>query len=50
MSARGCDVIDDAIDFGRPVIAIVREEVAKRDSARGPGNDAGLAADAKVDA
>ncbi|NUT94468.1 MAG: LLM class flavin-dependent oxidoreductase [Saccharothrix sp.] len=30
-SARGYDTLDDAIDFGRYVIPIVREEVAKRD-------------------
>jgi alkanesulfonate monooxygenase len=31
LSARGYDLLDDAIDFGRYVIPIVREEVAKRD-------------------
>lgn len=31
LSARGYDLLDDAIDFGRHVIPIVREEVAKRD-------------------
>ncbi|GAA1858187.1 LLM class flavin-dependent oxidoreductase [Myceligenerans crystallogenes] len=31
ISARGYDLLDDAIDFGRYVIPIVREEVAKRD-------------------
>ncbi|RFU84002.1 LLM class flavin-dependent oxidoreductase [Streptomyces triticagri] len=39
LSARGYDLLGDAIDFGRHVIPIVREEVAKRDaekSARGP--------------
>ncbi|MBB5937305.1 LLM class flavin-dependent oxidoreductase [Streptomyces zagrosensis] len=39
LSARGYDLLDDAIDFGRYVIPIVREEVAKRDAervARGP--------------
>lgn len=34
LSARGYDLLDDAIDFGRHVIPIVREEVAKRDAAR----------------
>jgi len=33
LSARGYDIYDDAIDFGRYVIPIVREEVAKRDAA-----------------
>ncbi|XVV02877.1 LLM class flavin-dependent oxidoreductase [Actinosynnema sp. CA-248983] len=31
-SARGYDTLDDAIDFGRYVIPIVREEVAKREA------------------
>ncbi|MFK4869542.1 LLM class flavin-dependent oxidoreductase [Streptomyces sp. CSMPJR101] len=35
LSARGYDLLDDAIDFGRYVIPIVREEVAER-AARGP--------------
>jgi len=34
ISARGYDLLDDAIDFGRYVIPIVREEVAKRDATR----------------
>jgi alkanesulfonate monooxygenase len=34
ISARGYDTINDAIDFGREVIPIVREEVAKRDADR----------------
>lgn len=34
LSARGYDLLDDAIDFGRQVIPIVREEVAKRDASR----------------
>ncbi|MGW4805906.1 LLM class flavin-dependent oxidoreductase [Kitasatospora sp. NPDC004272] len=34
LSARGYDHVDDAIDFGRHVIPIVREEVAKRDAAK----------------
>ncbi|MGW6564054.1 LLM class flavin-dependent oxidoreductase [Streptomyces sp. NPDC054975] len=39
LSARGYDLLDDAIDFGRYVIPLVRDEVAKRDAeraARGP--------------
>ncbi|MFB7344380.1 LLM class flavin-dependent oxidoreductase [Streptomyces hydrogenans] len=36
LSARGYDLLDDAIDFGRYVIPIVREEVAKRDAERTP--------------
>ncbi|MFE4646718.1 LLM class flavin-dependent oxidoreductase, partial [Streptomyces sp. NPDC056730] len=39
ISARGYDLLGDAIDFGRHVIPLVREEVAKRDAAgaaRGP--------------
>lgn len=39
ISARGYDLLGDAIDFGRQVIPIVREEVAKRDregAVRGP--------------
>ena len=31
LSARGYDLLDDARDFGKYVIPIVREEVAKRD-------------------
>ncbi|MET9295673.1 LLM class flavin-dependent oxidoreductase [Streptomyces sp. NPDC003077] len=34
LSARGYDLLSDAIDFGRYVIPLVREEVAKRDAAR----------------
>ncbi|MEU9856285.1 LLM class flavin-dependent oxidoreductase [Streptomyces sp. NPDC047974] len=34
VSARGYDLLGDAIDFGRHVIPIVREEVAKRDAER----------------
>ncbi|MBT2409938.1 LLM class flavin-dependent oxidoreductase [Streptomyces sp. ISL-12] len=34
LSARGHDLLGDAIDFGRYVIPIVREEVAKRDAER----------------
>lgn len=33
ISARGYHLLDDAIDFGRYVIPIVREEVARRDAA-----------------
>ncbi|HEX3812416.1 MAG TPA: LLM class flavin-dependent oxidoreductase [Mycobacteriales bacterium] len=33
ISARGYDLLGDTIDFGRYVIPIVREEVAKRDTA-----------------
>jgi alkanesulfonate monooxygenase len=41
-SARGYDLVEDAIEFGKQVIPIVREEAAKRDAARaaaapGPG-------------
>ena len=32
-SARGYDIYDDAIDFGRYVIPLVREEVARREQA-----------------
>ncbi|GLF93277.1 LLM class flavin-dependent oxidoreductase [Streptomyces yaizuensis] len=34
LSARGYDLLGDAIDFGRHVIPIVREEVARRDADR----------------
>jgi len=34
LSARGYDLVNDTIDFGRHVIPIVREEVAKRDRER----------------
>ncbi|WP_291049422.1 LLM class flavin-dependent oxidoreductase [Herbiconiux sp.] len=33
ISARGYDFVDDTIDFGRYVIPLVRDEVAKRDAA-----------------
>lgn len=33
ISARGYDYIDDTLDFGRHVIPLVREEVARRDAA-----------------
>ncbi|NUR90001.1 MAG: alkanesulfonate monooxygenase, partial [Nonomuraea sp.] len=34
LSARGYATLDDTIDFGRHVIPLVRDEVAKRDAAR----------------
>jgi alkanesulfonate monooxygenase len=34
LSARGYDTVDDTIDFGRYVIPIVRQEVARRDAER----------------
>jgi alkanesulfonate monooxygenase len=34
LSARGYDLLEDAVDFGRQVIPIIREEVAKRDRER----------------
>ncbi|WP_329489586.1 LLM class flavin-dependent oxidoreductase [Kitasatospora sp. NBC_01246] len=34
LSARGYALLDDAIDFGRYVIPLVREEVARRDAAK----------------
>ncbi|MFI1828141.1 LLM class flavin-dependent oxidoreductase [Streptomyces sp. NPDC020412] len=40
LSARGYDLLGDAIDFGRHVIPIVREEVAKRDAERAAERDA----------
>ncbi|MGA4843618.1 LLM class flavin-dependent oxidoreductase [Streptomyces sp. G45] len=39
LSARGYELLDDAVDFGRYVIPLVREEVARRDregAERGP--------------
>jgi alkanesulfonate monooxygenase len=44
LSARGYDLLDDAIDFGRYVIPIVREEVAKRDAERAGRDHQALAA------
>ncbi|MER5350810.1 LLM class flavin-dependent oxidoreductase [Kitasatospora sp. NPDC002551] len=41
LSARGYHLVDDAIDFGRYVIPIVREEVAKRDAAKAAAEAAG---------
>ncbi len=43
-SARGYDLLDDAIDFGRYVIPLVREEVAGRDAGRAAGGSRSLAA------
>jgi alkanesulfonate monooxygenase len=37
ISGRGYDLLGDAIDFGRHVIPLVREEVAKRDAERAAG-------------
>jgi alkanesulfonate monooxygenase len=36
LSARGYDILEDAVEFGQQVIPIVREEVAKRDRDRTP--------------
>jgi alkanesulfonate monooxygenase len=36
-SARGYDLYDDAVDFGRNVIPLVREEVARREAQAGDG-------------
>ncbi|MBX9363257.1 LLM class flavin-dependent oxidoreductase [Streptomyces sp. WAC04114] len=44
LSARGYDLLGDAIDFGRYVIPIVREEVAKRDAERAARGTQPLAA------
>ncbi|MFC7840331.1 LLM class flavin-dependent oxidoreductase [Streptomyces sp. NPDC001046] len=44
LSARGYDLLGDAIDFGRHVIPLVREEVAKRDAERAARDDAERAA------
>ncbi|MER5809006.1 LLM class flavin-dependent oxidoreductase [Streptomyces sp. NPDC002033] len=41
LSARGYDLLDDAVDFGRYVIPLVRAEVAKRDAERDAERDAG---------
>jgi alkanesulfonate monooxygenase len=40
LSMRGYDLLGDAIDVGRYVIPLVREEVAKRDAARGGASPA----------
>ncbi|MFG2891629.1 LLM class flavin-dependent oxidoreductase [Streptomyces sp. NPDC048248] len=49
LSARGYDLLDDAIDFGRHVIPLVREEVAKRDAAREAARSAEGNADQATD-
>jgi alkanesulfonate monooxygenase len=46
LSARGYDFINDTVDFGRYVIPIVREEVAKRDAAKA-ATDAASAAESE---
>ena len=33
LSGRGYDMLEDAVDFGRHVIPIIRDEVTKRDAA-----------------
>ncbi|MFE4257848.1 LLM class flavin-dependent oxidoreductase [Streptomyces sp. NPDC056883] len=50
LSARGYDLLDDAIDFGRYVIPLVREEVAKRDAARQGAREAAAREGAGPDA
>jgi alkanesulfonate monooxygenase len=42
---RGYDPLDDAIDYGRHLIPLVREEIARRDRAAGLGLGAGAGAD-----
>ncbi|MEV7771484.1 LLM class flavin-dependent oxidoreductase [Kitasatospora sp. NPDC086791] len=49
LSARGYDLLDDAVDFGRYVIPIVREEVAKRDAAKAAAEQAAQAERAERD-
>jgi alkanesulfonate monooxygenase len=44
LSARGYDILEDAIEFGRDVIPIVRAEVAKRDRERARLADGAVAA------
>ncbi|MEV4613301.1 LLM class flavin-dependent oxidoreductase [Kitasatospora sp. NPDC049258] len=44
LSARGYDLLGDAIDFGRYVIPIVRAEVAKRDAAKAAEREAAAVA------
>jgi len=39
ISARGYDYVDDTIDFGRYVIPLVRDEVARRDAATAAASD-----------
>ncbi|MFC9807365.1 LLM class flavin-dependent oxidoreductase [Streptomyces griseoaurantiacus] len=43
LSARGYDLLQDAVDFGRYVIPLVREKVAERDAARTPRGTHNLA-------
>jgi alkanesulfonate monooxygenase len=43
LSARGYDLLQDAVDFGRYVIPLVREEVAKRDAEGTPRGTQNLA-------
>ena len=45
---RGYDPLDDAIDYGRHLIPLVREEVARRDSDAGTGVLVGAAAGADL--
>ncbi|MET8702785.1 MULTISPECIES: LLM class flavin-dependent oxidoreductase [unclassified Kitasatospora] len=49
LSARGYHLVDDAIDFGRYVIPIVREEVAKRDAAKAAAAEADRAEQSERD-
>ena len=44
LSARGYDILEDAIEFGRDVIPIVRAEVAKRDRERARLDEGAVAA------
>lgn len=44
ISARGYDFVNDTIDFGRYVIPLVRDEVAKRDAAAASASSAASAA------
>ena len=47
---RGYDPLDDAIDYGRQLIPLVREEVARRDAGAGTGAEAGADTGALVGA
>ena len=49
LSARGYDFINDTIDFGRYVIPIVREEVARRDAEKAKTDAASTLEQAKKD-
>ena len=49
LSARGYDFINDTIDFGRYVIPIVREEVARRDAEKAKTDAASALEQAKKD-